>query len=337
MKLKGDSSVYRISAYSTPPFLTISARNFPPVLPQNDSETFVAQYELEVFVRIKELRKALSADELTPDVTEFLRRLGEARASAIRPAPVAAQKALAKTQNPDIGINQLVEVVETDPTLCQALLKYANSAYYATGGPTIVSLKQAAQRIGVSGVHNVVLGTLLEGVLCKPGNAYMTMVEQVRTHMVRTAPLARALARGFAVPGDDAFALALLHDVGKLIIFDTIGEMRHEMRREIVISPTVMHKVLQRVHEPLGGLALVRWSLGVPAARSIASHHRAPAAEGEDRMGELLFIAERAEHAMNGLRVLDFDHWWYEGSIAGSWKQVAELFTAYSASVMATA
>lgn len=304
--------------------------------PQNDSDTFIAQYELEVFVRIKELRAVLPAQEMTPDATEFLKRLGEARASAIRPAPIAAQKALAKTQNPDISINQLVQIVETDPTLCQALLKYANSAYYSTGGPTIVSLKQAAQRIGVSGVHNVVLGTLLEGVLCKPGNAYMRMVEQVRSHMVRTAPLARALARGFAVPPDDAFALALLHDVGKLIIFDTIGEMRHELRREVVIPPAVLNKTLHRVHEPLGGLAIVRWSLGVPAATSIATHHRAPAPETESRMSELLFVAERAEHAMNGLRVVDFDAWWNDGTIAGSSKQVSGLFVAYSMSQMAT-
>jgi len=225
----------------------------------------------------------------------------------------------------------LVQVVEEDPTLCQALLKYANSAYYATGGAAIVSLKQAAQRVGVTGIHNVVLTTMVDGLMCKPGGHYQEMVEQVRAHMVRTAPLARALARGFAIPPDEAFAVALLHDVGKMIVFDIVGDLRRELRRDVVLPSLLFRNVLRDAHGALGGVAALRWGLGNSVAVAIAKHHRTPVPTEENRMSELLFIAERADHALNGVRTLDIDQWWQEGEIPGSPTQVHELFGTYSA------
>jgi HD-like signal output (HDOD) protein len=305
------------------------------VLSELTAHQLTQHLEGEVRARVDSIDASLPAAYRTPDVLRVLQRVRESQASTIRPAPAAAQRALAKTRNPDISINQLVQVIEDDPTLCQGLLKYANSAYYNTTGTTIVSLKSAAQRIGTTGVHNVVLSTMVDGMMCKPGGNFEGMVEQVRSHMVRTAPLARALARGFAVPPDDAFALALLHDVGKLIIFDIIGDVRYELRRDVVLPESFARHLLMSLHGPLGGVAALRWSLGNEAALAIATHHRESPPTDEVRMSELLFIAERAEHALNGVRTLDFDGWWEEGAIAGAPNKTYELFGTYSASEVA--
>lgn len=294
----------------------------------------MTSYENTARERIDALSASLSSSERTPDADRFLKALRDTSPTTIRQAPAAAQRALARTKNPEIGLGQLVQVVEEDPTLGQALLRYANSAYYSTGS-VVVSLRQAAQRVGASGVHNVVLGVMLEGMLCRPGGEFQAMVDQVRSHLVRTAPIARVLARSFGVSPDDAFSLALLHDAGKLIVFDVVGTLRHDLRRDLSINMPVMSRVLKELHEPIGGMAVVHWGLGDQVAEVIATHHRAPAPASPSPMSELLFIAERAEHAVSGVIPMDLEAWWKEGGISAPMERVSELLSSYSATEMA--
>jgi len=288
----------------------------------------------QVSSRIDAITASLSKRERTEDTARFLCDIKAAPASSIKQAPQAAQRALAKTRNPDIGMAELVRVVEEDPTLGQALLRYANSAYYSTGG-AVVSLRRAAQRVGSSGVHNVILGVMVEGMLCKPGGEYQKMVVQVREHLVRTAPIARAIGREFGAVPDECFSLALLHDAGKLIVFDVIGALRHDTRRDVDIPKSVVSRVLRELHEPLGGIAVLHWGLGDTVATSISTHHRSPVPAVENRMSEVLFIAERADHALSGVIPKDVATWWDEGAISGDPARVEELISAYSESELA--
>lgn len=289
----------------------------------------VQDFEGVVKSRIDAIAASVGPDDQKSDTSRFLRAVRDSMASNIKPAPVAAQRALAKTRNPDIGIAQLVSVVEEDPTLGQALLKYANSAYYNTGG-VVVSLRQAAQRVGSSGVHNVVLGVMLDGMLCRPGGEYQVMLDLVRSHLVRSAPVARAIARGFGLLPDECYALALLHDAGKLVIFDVLGTMRHELRRDVSLPKQVVSRVLNEVHEPLGGLAALRWGLGEEVAGAIATHHRTPVPENSSKMSEVLYIAEKADHALCNHIPRDVEGWWKAGAISGDPVRASELISAYT-------
>ena len=300
-----------------------------PYLRPRRPDFMIDQLTAEVSSRIDVITASLSPKERTDDTVRFLRNMRASSASSIKQAPQAAQRAIAKTRNPDIGMTELVRVVEEDPTLGQALLRYANSAYYSTGS-SVVSLRHAAQRVGSTGVHNVVLGVMLEGMLCKPGGEYQKMVVQVRDHLVRTAPIARAIGRGFGLVPDECFSLALLHDAGKLIVFDVIGALRHDTRRDVDVPKAVVSRVLRELHEPLGGIAVLHWGLGETVAVSISTHHRNPVPTIENRMSEALFVAERAEHSLSGVIPRDVQAWWAEGGISGDPARVEELISAYT-------
>ncbi len=290
----------------------------------------IDQLKAEVASRADSIAASLSGPEKTADAIRFLGDLKKKSSeNDLKQAPQAAQRALAKTRNPDIGLAELVRVVEEDPTLGQALLRYANSAYYASGG-TVVSLRRAAQRVGSSGVHNVILGVMLDGMLCKPGGEYEKMVGQVRDHLVRTAPIARGIGRGFGLVPDECFSLALLHDAGKLIVFDVIGAIRHETRRDVNIPKDVVSRALRDLHEPLGGIAVLSWGLGNAVASAVSTHHRKPIPQIDNRMSEVLFVAEHGEHALSGVIPRDVAGWWSEGAISGDPSKVEELLSAYS-------
>ncbi len=281
-----------------------------------DARDMQGWLELEVRTRVAELHNVLPRVDRASDAPRFLDALIESFDAVVRQPPLAAQRALAVTRDSTAPTSRLVTLVEGDPGLGQALLRYANSAYYSTGGGRVVSLHGAVQRVGTSGVHNVVLKTMIDGVLCRPGSAYQEYVNLVWQHMIRVAPIARTLAPAFRASPDESFALGLLHDVGKLVIFDRLGELRKSLRRDAVFPLPVLSVILRTLHEPLGGLAALQWGLGSGVAHAIGTHHRAPVPEMYDARCELLYVAERIDLARVAGRELDVEGWWRDGLLA---------------------
>lgn len=288
----------------------------PPVARDADAREMQGWLELDVRTRVAELRNVLSRVEReTSDAPRFLDALLESFEAVVRQPPLAAQRALGVTRDSNAPTSRLVTLVEGDPGLGQALLRYANSAYYATGGGRVVSLHGAVQRVGTSGVHNVVLKTMVDGMLCRPGNAYQELVNLSWQHMVRVAPITRALAPAFRAVPDEAYALGLLHDVGKLVVFDRLGELRKTLRRDVAFPLPVLGVVLRMLHEPLGGLAALQWGLGAGVAHAIATHHRSPVPEMYDPRCELLYFSERIDLARVRGRPVELERWWKDALI----------------------
>src|SRR5262249_53576838 len=137
-------------------------------------------------------------------------------------------------------------------------------------------LADAITRQGRQSVHNVLLQQSLNGLIYSAGGPWHEMVNQVWSHMVRTGPIARAVAMVFDVEPEQAFALALLHDVGKLAVFDRLATLRTAHRGDLDVPKTAVSRALRMLHEPLGGLCALGWGFGDKAANAIATHHRDP-------------------------------------------------------------
>lgn len=242
--------------------------------------------------------------------------LQDPEGGVIRQIPFAAQQALAVSRNPMSSVGDLVRLFERDPTLTQSLLKTANSAWYRHNDEVVVSIAAAVQRIGMQAVENVLLASIVEGMLCRPGGAYGVLVNKVWSHMLRTAPLAQRLAPAFDVDPEAAYTLALLHDVGKLAVFDYISALRQGLHREVRMPEPFLHEMLMRLHEPVGGRAALRWGLGVQAARALSEHHRRPVPAAPDPYTELLYVAERMDLTVHcRFEPPDLEIIWAEGGI----------------------
>lgn len=305
---RGAGTVATGSATTAPPGLQAVPRDA-------DAREMQGWLELDVRTRVAELRNVLGRADRETDAPRFLDALLESFEAVVRQPPLAAQRALSVTRDVNAPTSKLVTLVESDPGLGQALLRYANSAYYATAGGRVVSLHGAVQRVGTSGVHNVVLRTMVDGMLCRPGNAYQDLVNLSWQHMVRVAPITRSLAPAFGAVPDEAYALGLLHDVGKLVIFDRLGELRKSLRRDVKFPSSIVSVVLRMLHEPLGGLAALQWGLGAGVSHAIATHHRSPVPEMYDPRCELLYFSERIDLARARGRPVEIEQWWKDGLV----------------------
>ncbi len=317
-EIDGGTEVDPVAAIGDAPAEPVAAEvevepELPPLPPVPDVDATVEGLTLEL-----RRRTVMLANEIqSPDAHRLLEDLAASPTAVIRQLPAAAQRALALTQLTDPPIARLTEVFEEDPTLAQALLAQANSGLFGAGRPCL-SVRDALQRLGVQAARNVLLGHTVSALLCRPGGTYAAMVDDVWSHMVRTAPIARRVASAFNADAEEAFGLGLLHDIGKLVVFDRLTTLRIEIRRELVIAPADLSRILRAVHEPLGGLAAHSWSLGLGAAEAIATHHRDPVPAVRNSLSEVLCVAEAADLADVNGQEFDLAALWDRARLGGS-------------------
>ncbi|HEY4130319.1 MAG TPA: HDOD domain-containing protein [Gemmatimonadaceae bacterium] len=273
----------------------------------------------------------VSNDPITADLKLLLQTLREQKIEQIRQLPLAAQRALSLL-HAEASTSALVTQFEKDPVICQALLKQVNSAYYNPNGARVVSLSDAINRMGRAGVQSVVMEQTLAGMVSRPGGQFDAMVQQVWDHMVRVAPLARHLAPAFGANADQAFLLGLLHDVGKLAVFDRVTDLRTSKRRTMVIDKDAMGRALSILHEPLGGLIVEQWQLDADVARAVATHHRDPRPVRRDVLSEVVFVAERVDLASQRKQFVDLPAMWDEAGLTASMDAVTDAVSRYTAS-----
>ncbi len=252
-----------------------------------------------------------------PDVLDLIDQLGGPAEEIVRQLPAAARDAMAICDSAALARTELADRLSRDPSLVQGLLRQANGAFYGAGLAPILRVDSAIDRIGVAGTRAVVLASCVDGLLSKPGGAYDVMLTAVWTHMVNTGPLARLIAPEFGADPEEAFSIALLHDVGKLVVFDRISALRTAKRRSVELPPAWLALALEQLHEPLGAVAAHRWGLGAHAADAIGAHHRRQRPAMRHPLAETLFLAERAEHASRECDAFDFDGVWSLGQLPG--------------------
>jgi len=278
---------------------------------------------------LESLESGLDAVDRRGDAMAFFERISRSGEKTVRQPPAAAQRALDLLRR-DVAISSLVKLVEQDPVLAQSLLRFSNSAANTTGARTS-SLTECIRRVGMQGLRSVILSSMVEATLCRTGSAYDQMVRSVWEHMIRTAPIAKAIAPAFGVVPDEAFTLALLHDVGKLVIFDRLGSLRAELRRDVRMTPAVMPRVLKELHEVLGGAAALRWGLGKGAVAVVATHHRRANPLEPSLPAECVYVAERLDLAMQKGEQVNLVRWFDEGRLQASFEAVAPFVERVSA------
>lgn len=204
-----------------------------------------------------------------------------------------------------------------DPDLSQALVRLANSTFYRTEVP-VTSLEQAVLRVGEGGFRSVLLVRALPEIVGRPAPEFAAAAESIWAHMRRTATLARRLAPGFQCDAEQAYLAGLAHDVGKVILLGAICGIG--LRDPAAAHPAqeAVEDLLVTLHEPLGGMAARAWGLGPEVADAIATHHRDPLPVVPAPLPEIVFLADRADRAVETGAPFDLTSIFVQNDLGGS-------------------
>jgi putative nucleotidyltransferase with HDIG domain len=182
---------------------------------------------------------------------------------------------------PETGITDLGAIVEKDPAMSLKVLQLVNSAYFGAAR-RVTSVQQAVGRLGVELLKALTLTVhafdTLKAPLC-PGFS----IEELQDHSLSTARLAKQLCPD-AASGSEAFAAAMLHDVGKLVV----GVGAPERLAEVLAAQQTEKRPffeLERerfgtTHAEIGAYLLGSWGLPLTMVEAVAYHH-APSGASE--------------------------------------------------------
>lgn len=150
--------------------------------------------------------------------------------------------------DPDSTMTDVSDVLSYDPAICARLLKVANSAFF--GVPSKVeTIKAAIRLLGTQQVHDLVLAaTITKSFPDIPDN--LISMEDFWVNSVRCGLLAKLLGEQCNSRDTERFFVgSLLHDVGHLIMYQTVPEES----QEALIAARQNHRPLYLVERDIVG------------------------------------------------------------------------------------
>lgn len=203
----------------------------------------------------------------------------------LAPVPQVVHRALACMGDGRSSSVQLAQILSTDQSLSGRLLGMANSAYYR-GESKFATVQQAIVRLGYRQVRELLMATVLSGVLYGPLRLYELTASAYWNHSLGTAVAARMLAELTAmVEPDAAYLSGLLHDAGRAVLnnglhHSSVSAVLDLVRSERILFHEAEQRVLGFTHGPVGAAFLRRWHVDEDTLAAVGSHHYGMAQAG---------------------------------------------------------
>ena len=195
--------------------------------------------------------------------------------------PVVAARLLSLLEDPEVGVDQLTDIISQDPALASKVLKVANSAYYGFAAE-IATLDHAVAVLGLNMLKSLALSVGVVDNLPKGRKSPMLSHDGLWLHSVAVATVIKELASRLPGPAetDHLFVVGLLHDVGKIVLLHFFHEDYQKALEQTQAaegeSPLYLaeREIIGMDHGEVGAMLLKRWKFPPKVVEPIMDHHR---------------------------------------------------------------
>jgi putative nucleotidyltransferase with HDIG domain len=180
----------------------------------------------------------------------------------------------------NVQVEEVAQLIETDPSAAARLLKIVNSAYRGLQAK-VSSINRAVVMLGVNGVRNVLLSMQAMDVFGKVSGDKQSALLELWKHCLAVASAAELIAEntGGILP-EDAFSAGLLHDIGKIALHSVSQDEYLEIVRTAREQGTGISEAERQrygvTHAEAGRYLAEKWGLPEPLVRAISDHHLLP-------------------------------------------------------------
>ncbi|HEV2293607.1 MAG TPA: GGDEF domain-containing protein [Tepidisphaeraceae bacterium] len=259
--------------------------------------------------------------------------------------PAIAIQVLDLAQRPEADIAEIARVISKDPALACKILRTVNSSFYGRG-QHVSTISHALVILGLQSVKTLVLGFSLISHMSRTKAKGFKHLTYWRRSIVAATAARTIAARINLVQQEEAFLVALLMDIGVLVLDQVLGE---QYGRICDASPSHEHlaaneqAALQMTHTDVARLLAEQWKLPPILATPMAAHHD-PNAVKDASLKELsqivstagrcadVFVDENAGPAIAQVRSLCKEYFQFDDAdallseIGTRTKEVAALF-----------
>lgn len=190
--------------------------------------------------------------------------------------PAAASQVISIANDPAASASQMEKTLKFDQTMTANVLRLANSAYYGRSSK-VGSLREAVVIVGFGKLAEMVVTAYLKSLSERPLKGYDLSAGDLLNHALTVAVAADEIRKTMGrVPGGNHFTAALLHDIGKMILGQFVGEeisRIEELTATGIAFDAAESKILGINHAEAGGLILEKWKLPVEIVEAVRWHH----------------------------------------------------------------
>lgn len=218
---------------------------------------------------------------------------------------IALNKALADDY---ANLQDIARVIEQDIGMSAKLLQIVNSAFFGLGRK-LASIPDAIAYLGLHVIKTLVLSVEVFRTFEGKNLSAAVELESIHEHSQLTARIAKRLSPN-PDAGKDAFAAAILHDVGQLILATWLPKLIAESVETARATRAPLHQVEHELHgfshAEVGAYLLGRWGLPYPIIEAVAYHHRPECVpqSGFDLLSAV-HIADLLAYEIGGVREAD--------------------------------
>lgn len=191
--------------------------------------------------------------------------------------PTVYRELMAEMQSPDPSIKKAARLVAKDMAMATKMLQMVNSAFFGLRSQAS-NPEQAVLLLGLDTVKSLVL-SLQVFAQFEDSQSFFSL-DALWRHALTASAYARLIAQEeHAAPTvvEDAFAAALLHDVGTLVLATNLPEQFAAtlafQQNDGLTEWDAERQVLGATHAEIGAYLLGIWGLSDPLVEAVAFHH----------------------------------------------------------------
>jgi len=208
--------------------------------------------------------------------------------------PQSAVQMMRLNRTPHADITKYARVVETDPSLVNAVIAMANSSFFASleGAQTI---EQSIVRIGLAQLERITLMHTFRSKLFRVPGFDDLLTSQI-DHGIKTAIAAQVVAPHADAAPADAFLAGLFHDGGKLVLLSTVGKVQRKLSWQAPRS--LIPPAFEAFHVAVGQSLCRHWDFPEAICTAVGNHHDGLRAI-EDPLSHSVYVGNLIAHAID--------------------------------------
>jgi len=209
------------------------------------------------------------------------------------PAPRVVPELMRLLNQPDVESSKVVKMISFDPALTANVLRICNSAYFGSASPTS-DLQEAVTRLGFQQVYQLVAAATGARMLSPAQIGYGLEQGELWKHSVAAAVAAQIIARKTGDNENIVFTAALLHDIGKIVLSQSLNGVYSKLIKETEMNQLSIleaeKKILGVNHAEVGGQLLERWKFPPNIVSAVWFHHTPKGAGAHQRLASLVYL-----------------------------------------------
>lgn len=194
------------------------------------------------------------------------------------------------------SFDQLENVIQYDQAICSKIMSIANSAYFCRG-LKILNLHRAMVVIGFEEIKNIITCLVFLDEILKKMKLRQDHFRSLWYHSLYVAYTAKILsARTFVEDPEKTFTVALLHDVGKIILYmsyEGYGDMLLQCQESGKDLCAEERELFGTDHQEIGYYMGVKWRFPDEFSNVIRNHHSGKGGGQYEMLLRLVRIADR--------------------------------------------